>query len=645
MNHRSGPLVALVLVLASLPALADPPALIPRAILLGDPARTMGRISPNGDAIAYLAPSERGVLNLWVRTLGARDDRMVTRDEHRGIRMFEWAEDGRRLLYLQDVAGEENFHLHRVDLADGSVQDLTPFDGVRAQNLLLDGSHPGELLVELNRRDPKVFDVYRIDLASAASRLDTENPGDVVTWVADPRFVIRAGVAAHADGSRSLRVRNGPDDAWRDLTSWPDQESVQPLGFAPDGQSIYVATSVGGDVSRLVRIDATTGKEVETLAKDPRCDVGEPVIDPRTHRLQAVSFNYARKEWKVIDPAVKADFEALAGARRGDFTITSRDRADRRWVVSHTVDDGPLQYSLYDRKKRKLSPLFVSRPELSKHPLTHRDAIVITTRDELTMVTYLTLPRGVPPRKLPMVLLVHGGPWERDSWGFDGVAQWLANRGYLVLQPNFRASLGFGKKYLHAGDRQWGGTMQNDLTDAVAWAIAKGYADPKRVAIMGTSYGGYAALAGLTFTPDLYACGIDVAGPSNLETLLEALPPYGSAMLGMLDLRMGDVGRDSLFNQRVSPLFHVDRIRSPLLVGHGANDPRVPLGESTRLVDAMRSRGLPVDFVVYADEGHGFVRPENRLDFYARVEQFLARSIGGRAEPFAPVDGAKADLK
>ena len=222
---------------------------------------------------------------------------------------------------------------------------------MRAQNLLLDGSHPGELLVELNRRDPKVFDVYRIDLASAASRLDTENPGDVVTWVADPRFVIRAGVAAHADGSRSLRVRNGPDDAWRDLTSWPDQESVQPLGFAPDGQSIYVATSVGGDVSRLVRIDATTGKEVETLAKDPRCDVGEPVIDPRTHRLQAVSFNYARKEWKVIDPAVKADFEALAGARRGDFTITSRDRADRRWVVSHTVDDGPLQYSLYDRKR------------------------------------------------------------------------------------------------------------------------------------------------------------------------------------------------------------------------------------------------------------------------------------------------------
>ena len=273
----------------------------------------------------------------------------------------------------------------------------------------------------------------------------------------------------------------------------------------------------------------------------------------------------------------------------------------------------------------------MSRPELSKHPLTHRDAIVITTRDELTMVTYLTLPRGVPPRKLPMVLLVHGGPWERDSWGFDGVAQWLANRGYLVLQPNFRASLGFGKKYLHAGDRQWGGTMQNDLTDAVAWAIAKGYADPKRVAIMGTSYGGYAALAGLTFTPDLYACGIDVAGPSNLETLLEALPPYGSAMLGMLDLRMGDVGRDSLFNQRVSPLFHVDRIRSPLLVGHGANDPRVPLGESTRLVDAMRSRGLPVDFVVYADEGHGFVRPENRLDFYARVEQFWpARSAVAR---------------
>jgi dipeptidyl aminopeptidase/acylaminoacyl peptidase len=342
---------------------------------------------------------------------------------------------------------------------------------------------------------------------------------------------------------------------------------------------------------------------------------------------------------------VRADFEALGRARPGDFTIVSRDRKDRTWTVSYVVDDGPVQYAVYDRATKSVTPLFVSQPELEKYRLAKMEPVVIPTDDGLQMVSYLTLPVGAPSKGLPMVLLVHGGPWGRDEWGYNSQAQWLANRGYAVLQPNFRASSGFGKKFLHAGDKQWGGLMQNDLTDAVQWAIQKGYADPKRVAIMGGSYGGYATLAGLAFTPELYACGVDIVGPSNLKTLLEATPAYWSTMRRTLYLRMGDVDKDSVFNRKVSPLFHVDQVRAPLLVGQGANDPRVNIRESTQMVEAMRAKGLPVEFVVYPDEGHGFVRPQNRLDFYGRAEQFLSKYIGGRAEAFTPVDGATADLK
>jgi len=417
------------------------------------------------------------------------------------------------------------------------------------------------------------------------------------------------------------------------------------IGFTPDGKSLYVETSIGSDVTRLVRVDAATGKELETLASDSRCDAGEGFTDPATQQLQAVAFTYTRREWKVLDPAVKADFAALEKAHAGDFSILSRDRADRKWTVSYSVDNGPVLYAVYERGAHKLTPLFVNQPELEKYTLATMEPVTIPTRDGLKMVSYLTTPVGVAAKSLPMVLLVHGGPWARDGWGYNSQAQWLANRGYAVLQVNFRASSGFGKKFLHAGDKQWGATMQDDLTDAVRWAVQKGVADPKRVAIMGGSYGGYATLAGLTFTPELYACGVDIVGPSNLKTLLEATPPYWATMRKMLYLRMGEVDKDSVFNRKVSPLYHVDAVRVPLLVGQGANDPRVNIRESTQMVEAMRAKGLDVEYVVYADEGHGFARPQNRLDFYGRAEQFLSKYIGGRAEPFAAVEGASADLK
>ena len=627
-------------------ARADLPPLIPRDVLLGNPSKAQPRISPDATRLAYLAPSNQGVLNVWVRTLGKSDDRMVTNDDHRGIRTYFWAEDAKHLLYLQDVGGNENFHVYRVKLDDASVKDLTPFEGVRAQNILLDPGQPNQMLVGLNQRDRKVFDMYRVDLTTGEATLDTQNPGDVGTWLTDPQFVIRGAVASdQATGNITLRVRDGAGSPWRDLVTWPFEETGLPLEFAPDGKSIYVQTSVGSDVTRLVRIDAATGKEIEALASDPRCDAGDVLIQPETHKLQAVSFDYLRREWKALDPTVKTDFETLRKASEGDFVVVSRDRADQRWTVAFPNDNGPVRYSLYDRKSRTFTPLFVNQPELEKYTLAPVEPVVIPTRDGLQMVSYLTAPVGVPAKGLPMVLLVHGGPWGRDRWGYDPQAQWLANRGYAVLQVNFRASTGFGKKFLHAGDREWGGAMQGDLTDAVEWAVKRGTADAKRVAIMGGSYGGYATLAGLAFTPERYACGVDIVGPSNLKTLLEATPAYWATLRKTLYLRMGDVDRDSVFNRKVSPLYHADQIRAPLLIGQGANDPRVNIRESNQIVEAMRAKGLPVEYVVYADEGHGFARPANRLDFYGRAEQFLAKYVGGRAEPFATVEGATADLK
>jgi dipeptidyl aminopeptidase/acylaminoacyl peptidase len=502
------------------------------------------------------------------------------------------------------------------------------------------------MLVEINARDKKVFDVYRVNLETGEARLDTQNPGDVAAWATDASFQIRACQGSSpSDGSQTLRVRDNVTAPWRDLITWPAEENGGLIGIAPDGKSIYVDTSIGSDVARVARVDAATGKELETLASNPRCDAGVDILEPGTHKLQAVSFTYERRGWRVLDPAVKDDFDALAKAHAGELTLIARDLKDDKWTVSYTQDDGPVQYAVYDRATRKIAPLFVDRPELEKYTLARMDPVTIPTRDGLEMVSYLTLPAGIPGKALPLVLFVHGGPWGRDNWGFDATAQWLANRGYAVLQVNFRASTGFGKKFLHAGDRQWGLAMQNDLSDAVKWAIAKGVADPKRVAIFGGSYGGYATLAGLTFTPELYACGVDIVGPSNLKTLLEATPPYWATLRKMLYLRMGDVDQDSVFNRKVSPMFHVDQVRAPLLIGQGQNDPRVNIRESNQMVEAMRAKGLPVEYVVYSDEGHGFARPDNRLDFYGRAETFLAKYVGGRAEAFTSVDGATASLK
>ncbi|HVP14541.1 MAG TPA: S9 family peptidase, partial [Terriglobales bacterium] len=647
----SRPLLALLVAAAAIAPLAtiaraELPPIAPRGVFFGNPVKANPQISPDGTLLGYLAPSDKGVLNVWIKTIGKDDDRMVTKDEKRGIRQYFFAEDGKTLLYLQDVGGNENFHLYAVPLAGGDARDLTPHEGVRAAGVDMDKKHPDELLVAMNMRDKRLFDMYRISLATGEEKLDTQNPGDVLGWDTDAEFQVRAAQAQNPqDGSTILRVRDAVDQPWRDLLTLPADENGAFVGFTADGKAAYVETSIGSDVTRLVKMDLGTGKEVETLATDPRCDVGGLVIQPDLHTVQAVGFNYLRNEWKVLDKSIAGDFAVLRKLNPGDFGITSRDRADDKWIVAYTNSDTQVKWYVYDRKTKKAAFLFGNQPALEKVQMAKMEGVVIPARDGLALPCYLVLPVGVPAKNLPFVLYIHGGPWARDNWGYNPTDQWLANRGYGVLNVNYRASTGFGKKFLHLGDRQWGGTMQDDLTDAAKWAVAKGYADPKRIAIMGGSYGGYATLAGVTFTPDLYACGVDIVGPSNLKTLLQSVPPYWAPMRKMWDLRMGEVDKDSVFNEKVSPLFHVDAIKVPLLIGQGQNDPRVNVRESEQIVAAMRAKSLPVEFVVYTDEGHGFARPENRLDFYGRAENFLAKHIGGRAQPFEDVPGSTATPK
>ena len=626
---------------------AELPPLIPREVLFGNPVKTRLRISPDGQSFSYLAPSKKGVLNVWVKTIGKDDDRMVTNDTHRGIGIYSWTYDSQHIIYLQDKDGDENWHTYLVNLKTNIVRDLTPFQGIRTDKFILSKKYPDVILVGLNLRTKQLFDMYRINLETGAVELDTENPGGVIDWEADDNFVIRAATFMNPqDGSTVIKVRDDQNKPWRDLLVLPFGENGGIIGFTLDGKAVYCETSVGYDTTRLVKVELKSGKISETIASDEKCDIGDIVMHPDKRYIQAVSFNYLVPKWQVLDNSIKEDFNFLQKAHPGDFGIVSRDLSDQKWIAWYDTDDGPLTYYIYDRTKKDLKFVFENQPGLKKYKLAKVKPVVIKARDGFKLVNYLTLPPGLTPKKLPLVLLVHGGPWSRDVWGLDPMVQWLANRGYAVLQVNFRGSTGFGKKFLNAGNLEWGvGAMQHDLTDAVNWAIKKGYADPKKVAVMGGSYGGYAALAGLTFTPELYVCGVDIVGPSNIKTLFQAIPPYWKPMVTMFKKRVGDVLEDDQFNKRISPLFHVDKIKAPLLIGQGQNDPRVNIKESDQIVKAMRDKNLPVKYIVYTDEGHGFARPENRLDFYGYVDEFLGKYLGGRVEPHKKIKGTSGEVR
>jgi dipeptidyl aminopeptidase/acylaminoacyl peptidase len=635
-------LFALVLpLLLGVPARAEPPALIPRQVIFGNPVQTSPEISPDGTRLAYLAPDKNGKVQVWVQTLGKDDAKQVTSEE-RGIftlavvlRSYYWTYKPDTLLYLQDNDGDENWHVFAVDLARGTTRDLTNLPAnhpLRAEVLGLDPNFPNELLVGLNLDDVRVLDVYRIDLSTGKATLDTKNPGTVLTWGIDPKFQVRASLGTTPDGGRELRYRPDVQSAWQTVLRWgPDDAEGKLVGFTADGKGLWLASSENRDTLGIVRLDLATGKEA-LIAAEEGVDAGDVLFNPVTHTVGAVAFNRERTTWKVIDPTMAGDLAVLEQAGKGEFAVASRDRASRKWVVAYESDVEPSNYSLYDRETKTLTPLFASRPALAKYQLAPMKPVIIQSRDGLDLVSYLTLPVGVEGKQLPMVVRVHGGPWWRDKWGYSAEAQWLANRGYAVLQVNFRGSTGFGKQFLYAGDREWGGKMHDDLIDAVAWAVKEGIADPKRVGIYGTSYGGYAALVGATFTPDVFACAVDIVGPSNLVTFLNSLPPYWEAEKEWFSLRMGDPQTEEAFLKSRSPLFKVDQIQIPLLIAQGGNDPRVPKAEAEQIVAAMRQAGKPVTYLLFPDEGHFISRAENRMRLYTEAEAFLAKYLGGRSE-------------
>jgi dipeptidyl aminopeptidase/acylaminoacyl peptidase len=610
-----------------------PPGMIPREVLFGNPERAAARISPDGKRLAYLAPNKDGVLNVWVRTLGKQDDEVVTSDKKRGVRSYFWQWDSENILYIQDKDGDENWHLYQTNLKNKRTRDMTPFDGIQAQTVAADPKFPDTILIALNLDDATKHDVYRLNVKTGALELDTKNPGDVAGFTADNNLVVRAAQVYTPDGGNEFRVRNDAKSPWRVLHKWGREESLGGIyGFSPDNKSLWLASSVGANTLRLLEMDIATGKS-KTVAEDKTYDVGGPMTHPTTNKLQAVSFVRERSEWQVLDPSVQADFDALGKVRDGDLNIISRDLADTKWIIAYDLDNAPVSFYVYDRATKKADFLFTNRPKLEKFKLAKMTPVSFQSRDGLTIHAYLTLPAGKEPKNLPLVVNVHGGPWGRDTWGLDNEAQWMANRGYAVLQINFRGSTGYGKAFLNAGDREWGAKMHDDILDGKQWAIAQGYADAKRVCIYGGSYGGYATLVGVAFTPAEFTCGVDIVGPSNLVTLLKSIPPYWEPVRAVFRQRVGHEENDKEFLESRSPLFKADKIQVPLLIAQGANDPRVKQAESDQIVAAMRKNSKPVEYIVFPDEGHGFARPENRLKFYAAAEAFLAKHLGGTAQP------------
>jgi len=613
--------------------------LIPRDILFGNPLRASLRISPDGRYLTYIAPDEQNVQQIWLRTIGQEDDRIITDDKKRGIRFNMWAFDNRHVLYVQDKDGDEDFHTYAVDIQTGEVRDLTPYPRVHTMPIARDPRVPGEMLIQMNLRDPRLHDVYRADLQTGAITLDTENPGPVRQWVADATLTIHAAIISTTDGGSDLLYRETPGHPWRVLRHWTAEEEGHTLAFSLDGRTLYLVANHNANALRVLALDLETGEE-RTVADDQQYDVGGGwIFDRRTESLLAVSVYKARREWLILDEGITEDLMALAQLDRGDIDVTSTTLDMNTWTVAYDHDNGPITFYLYDSNTKTGTYLFSHRPQLEGLPLAEMQPVNYSARDGLTIHGYLTLPAVEPAENLPAVLLVHGGPWGRDIWDFDSMVQWLANRGYAVLQVNFRGSAGYGKEFLNAGNREWGQAMHDDLIDGVNWLVAREIADPARIGIMGASYGGYATLAGLTFTPDIFACGVDIVGPSNLITLLQNTPPYWLSMQAMLEKRMGNVETEQEFLKSRSPLFFADRITKPLLIGQGANDPRVKQQESDQIVDAMRRHGLPVEYIIFTDEGHGFARPENRLHFYAIAEQFLAKYLGGQCEPMTEAPG------
>ncbi|QKG57079.1 S9 family peptidase [Hymenobacter sp. BRD128] len=617
--------------------------LIDRELLFGDPEVSGAQLSPDGKFLSFIKPYN-GTRNIWVKGLSEpfAKARPMTNDQARPVRSYSWSRDGRYLLYAQDKGGDENFNIYAVDpaaaLPAGQVvptaRDLTGLKGVRVVIYHAPLNDPNALFIGLNDRDKAWHDLYKLNLATGEKTLVRQNNDRLTGWVFDWQDQLRLASRSNPDGSTEwLRVAGDQLTPFYRTTL---NEESNVVGFAPDNQHIYLTTNKGEarDRSEIMLFDPATGQE-SIFAADPlhRVDAGELVLSEKTHQPVFLDFTDDRLRRVWLDKGFEQDFKAVAAQLPGlEVYPASHTTDERLWLLNASDATHPTTAYLFDRQTKKLTQQYQTRPLLLPATLAPMTVVRYKSSDGLEIPAYLTLPKGVPAKNLPVVIFPHGGPWGRDAYGFNVFHQFLANRGYAVLSPNFRASTGYGKKFLNAGNNEWGQKMQDDLTWGVKYLVAQGIADPKRVGIMGGSYGGYATLAGVAFTPDLYAAGVAIVAPSNLMTLLNSIPAYWEPIRKQFYERMGDPGTEAGRAQlkRQSPLNSADKIKTPLMVVQGANDPRVNKAEADQIVVALRDRNYPVQYLLAPDEGHGFARPVNNLAMIAASEKFLAQYLHGR---------------
>jgi dienelactone hydrolase len=496
----------------------------------------------------------------------------------------------------------------------------------------IDKHFPNQILIAMNKENRSFHDVYRLDLNTGATDLVAKNNGKITDWIMDAAMKVRGAVVARPEGGRDVLIRQDEKSDWKKILSWDFEDTMtgSVIGFSKSGNELYVIDPRGTNTAHLIVMDLLSGT-TKTLLSDPEYDVSGVRIDTDDREIEMASINRSRNEWIVLNERVRADFEAIKAIDAGDFFIGSQSDDNRYWILVFNNDISPLKYYLYDRKDKKSEYLFSHRPALAQYELAPMKSVRIPSRDGLILQGYLTLPKE-KKKNLPMVLFVHGGPWMRDNWGLSPISQWLANRGYACLQVNFRGSVGFGKKFINAGNKEWGRKMQDDLLDAVMWAVQQKIANPARLGILGASYGGYASLSAAAFSPDVFRCAVDMFGPSDLTTLMKSMPPYWEVEKIDILKRIGNPDTEASLLKERSPLYHVDRIRIPILIAQGVNDFRTPRSESDRIVKALRARGIACEYLLFPDEGHGFAKPENRLKLFQTAEAFLAQNLGGNFE-------------
>lgn len=615
---------------AVLPTQALEVPLIPREVLFGNPTKCSFQLAPNGTMISYLAPDRDNVLNIWIKSIDKNDDRCISNNQDRGIYHYCWAHDSTKIFYLYDKDGHEDTNLFAIDLATGTTTNVTPYENTCAHILHYSKKHPDRMLIQLNKEDKHLFDAYELNLTTGELTLREKNFGNVVGFLADDDLVIRGAIKNTPDGGSCLLLKS-TDGTWQPFITWELEDAYShPLSFHRDGKTLYLLDSRGNDTLQFVKLDLATQQKT-IIASEPGYDMIGAWIHPDTHEPIAAINSKDHGCFTLLDPQWNDDIKEL-NKLDAPWSIASYSDDLQTFIISTISDTKVANYYLYQRPTKKINFLCCARPELTKYPLQPMQCIDIKSRDGLTLHSYLTLPYTKQMTNLPLVLFVHGGPWAADHWGYDARVQLLANRGYAVLQVNFRGSSDFGKAFLNAGNKEWGGKMHDDLIDAISWAVTQKIADPKRIAIMGGSYGGYAALCGAAFTPDVFCCALDLFGMCNLFTRVTNAAPYLQPWLATLNKRVGDPVADAELLKARSPIFSVDRIKIPMFIVQGENDPRCTMVQSIEITQALKKNNIPYEYMVFTGEGHGLAKPENRLKMFGGIEKFLHDQLGGRCQ-------------